>query len=106
MNDADDELDEDELDIVVEDEVGQDLVHLLRGVVVVPEEVVADVLTNGGGQTPASRRPVSQHPLVDWMIPYLCGCIIVDVYEDEQRVEADLGTERQKKNWQTEFFTI
>jgi len=77
MNDDDDELDEDELDVIVEDEVGQDLVHLLRGVVAVLEEVVADVLADGGGRRPASRRPVPQHPLVDWMIPYLCGCIIV-----------------------------
>jgi hypothetical protein len=56
MIDADDELDEDELDVFVEDEVGQDLVHLLRGVVAVPEEVVADILADGGGDAVAEQR--------------------------------------------------
>ena len=86
---------DDELDVVVVDEVGEDLVGLLRGVVAVPEEVVGDGVADGGGDAVAedgdleeARAAASLGGLREAVPARVHHHVVeeaVDVHEDEQR---------------------
>lgn len=94
---------EEPLDVVVVDEVGEDLVGLLGGVVAVPEEVVLDLAADGGGDAVAEHgdleqaRAAASHggllEAVGVRVHHHVEEEAVDVHEDEARAGV-LGPER------------